>query len=476
MPDRTAKFRLGVFVAAALVTLAGLVVLFGGTPRLFTSRVAYTVTFAEAPNVAPGTPVRKSGVRIGEVTAVDLDPNTGQVQVRFKVEPKYLPRTSDEATIFRGLLSGDTSIDFIPKVGPDNQPLPTTGEPYPPGSVIPGVTPINPSTLFRQASGALPSAQESMARILASVQRFEQSVPRIEKAFDEIGGLARTGREFMPELRKTNEELQKTLSLGDDPADQDRAGLRTTLAELRDFLKTTKPLVEDVRRVIGTNEKDLSGAIKGIRQNSEALNEVLGGENRQAFAAALKNIQTASEDLTKAIRLAAIVLDQGEKLIKEVNARAAQAEATFRNLEVATRPLAENSDQIVKNVSVAADQLAKTLLEVRETLRVVNRGDGTLQKLIADPSLFNNLNDSAASLNRTLLRAEKIAQDLQVFADKVARRPEVIGVGGALRPSAGLKESPTTPSPEAPLGPVPPVSNHPAFKPGQQTSDLPPKR
>jgi hypothetical protein len=29
-----------------------------------------------------------------------------------------------------------------------------------------------------------------------------------------------------------------------------------------------------------------------------------------------------------------------------------------------------------------------------------------------------------------------------VFADKIARRPELIGVGGALHPSSGLKELP----------------------------------
>jgi hypothetical protein len=39
-------------------------------------------------------------------------------------------------------------------------------------------------------------------------------------------------------------------------------------------------------------------------------------------------------------------------------------------------------------------------------------------------------------------RAEKITRDLEVFADKIARRPELIGVGGAFRPSSGLKDLP----------------------------------
>ena len=34
--------------------------------------------------------------------------------------------------------------------------------------------------------------------------------------------------------------------------------------------------------------------------------------------------------------------------------------------------------------------------------------------------------------------------DVEIFADKIARHPEALGVGGALRPSNGLKEPPTS--------------------------------
>ena len=103
-----------------------------------------------------------------------------------------------------------------------------------------------------------------------------------------------------------------------------------------------------------------------------------------------------------------------------------------------------------------------------------DRPDGTLQRVLADPSLYNNLNESAASAARVLARAEKIARDLEVFSDKVARRPEVLGVGGAVRPSAGLKESPLAPTPQPPpptvgpiAAPIPPVPGGvTSFKPG----------
>ena len=124
MADRALRLRLGLFMGGSLILLAGLVVMFGGSPQLFSTDAKYSVLFPEAPGIGPGIPIRKSGVRIGQVTALELDPESGQVRVRITVNRKYLPRKSEVATISRGLLSGDTAIDFLPKLGDDAQPVP----------------------------------------------------------------------------------------------------------------------------------------------------------------------------------------------------------------------------------------------------------------------------------------------------------------------------------------------------------------
>ncbi len=502
MSERTAKLRLGGFVAAGLAGFAGLAMLFGGAPRVFDNRAQFTILFGEAPGLVPGTPVRKSGVRVGEVTALDLEENTGQVRVTILVDKKFLPRQNEEATIFRGILSGDTSLDFIPKVTADGLPVTTRGEAYAVNAEIAGQTPINPNTLVRQASGVLPSAQESMARILNSLQRVEQVIPKVERAFDEIADFAKAGKDFVPELRETNKKVQSLISLNDPPQnpkpdDKAEGTLRATLVDIRDFIKATRPLVDDVRKVIKDNEADLTGTLKAVRKTAEGASDLLNDDNKKTLAAILKNVQTATDEVNKSLKVVTIFLDAGEKTLKELNARMPQVERTLaaaenamknaegaiKNIETATKPIAENADQIVKNVNLTADQLAKTLVEVRETLRTLNRADGTLQKLIADPMLYNQVNDAAVSLTRTLLRAEKIAADLQVFADKIARRPESLGIGGAIRPNAGLKEAPSSNPHERPILPtplsgVPPAGPVvPSYRPQltPRTNDLPPK-
>ena len=110
----------------------------------------------------------------------------------------------------------------------------------------------------------------------------------------------------------------------------------------------------------------------------------------------------------------------------------------------------------MKNLSLATQQLSATIAEVRDTVKLLNKPDGSFQRVLGDPGLYNNLNEASVNLARVLLRAEKIAKDLEVFADKVARRPETLGAGGVVRPSTGLKEAPNSPLPSSPVAPLPP--------------------
>jgi phospholipid/cholesterol/gamma-HCH transport system substrate-binding protein len=98
----------------------------------------------------------------------------------------------------------------------------------------------------------------------------------------------------------------------------------------------------------------------------------------------------------------------------------------------------------MQNLESTSDKLDKLLDDLREVLRAVAQGDGTLRRFIADPTLYNQLTDAACMVTRILPRLDRVLRDVEVFADKIARHPESLGVGGAVRPSAGLKEPPSS--------------------------------
>src|SRR5947209_20495616 len=115
MTEQGMRFRIGLFVLLSLVLLATLVTLFGSLPSLFKQYHEYVVTFADAPGVNVGTPVRRSGVRIGEVKSVDLDHDTGEVRVGLLVERPYKLHKNEQPVLVQGLLGSDTCIDVVPQ-------------------------------------------------------------------------------------------------------------------------------------------------------------------------------------------------------------------------------------------------------------------------------------------------------------------------------------------------------------------------
>lgn len=506
--QRQLRVRLGMFVAAALVSLTAMVLTFGGAPNLFSTRNKYNVFFPEAPGLAVGTPVRKSGVRIGEVTGIELDEATNRVRVRVETEAQYKPRMSEDAVITRGLLSGDTTLDFIPKADEKGNLL-AVGDPYPPGSDIVGVPPLNTQRLISQAQTAVPNANEALARFSATVAKFENVGPKAEKSLDEISSFMKSAREIVPELRETNKQVQEFIGTQAkaDPADPDQppANLRTLTKEVQEFVRAMKPLIENLNTLVKDNQGELTKVLGGLRLLLTNFNEVLNDDNKKAIsntlkaleagsrdllseenrklvADILKKVDAASGDLKETLKSARSLVDNAQKTlteldtaiksaggtfkdaqgtVKNLNARIDQVKTILDDIQKATQPLGETAGPAIKNVGTAADELAKTMAEARGIVKLLQQPDGTFGKVLNDPQLYNQLVESAAALNRTLTRAEKVAKDLEVFADKVARKPETIGIGGAIRPSTGLKESPF-----APVAPFTPFPTPPPAAPG----------
>src|SRR3954471_9457119 len=105
MDQRKQRFRLGLFVLTTAILLAVLVLMFGGSGgRLFTRQNEYVIPFKNAPGVTVGTPVRRSGVKIGAVTKVELNDQTQEVQVTIAVDRKYTVWSTDVAEISQDLL------------------------------------------------------------------------------------------------------------------------------------------------------------------------------------------------------------------------------------------------------------------------------------------------------------------------------------------------------------------------------------
>ena len=414
MNDQAIRFRFGIFVLASLILLAVLTILFGGFPNYFKRTESYTIVFANAQGIAPGTPVRRSGVRIGEVRSVALDNDTGKVQVVIGIDDKYFLRKGDRPTLMLGLLGGDASIAFTP---PEDAKLddPT---PVEPGAVLQGVTPADAGALMQRTADLVQPAREAVLEIRKVFQSIGKMTPVVEETLKDFREIGKMAKQVGPDLQKASEEIQVTARVWG------KVGERTDV-------------------LLKTNEDKIVKSIDRMEEALKRINTLFSDENQKLVQETLKNVRNGSQQLESIAKDTGELVKDTRVTLKQVSESLKKADAAIGDLQKALKPLGDRGPPILKNVDEATDNLNKTLKDLRELMQVVARGDGTVQKLLSDPALYNNLNDSAVMVTKILPRLDRVLHDVEIFADKLARHPELIGLRGAIVPSIGLKESPS---------------------------------
>ena len=410
MNEQAIRFRIGIFVLAALILLAVMITLFGGFPNYFRHVDTYTIVFKNAQGVAPGTPVRRSGVRVGEVRSMSLDNNTGNVEVTIQLEPGFNLRMGDRPTIVQGLLGGDSSIAFL--APPEGQKA--QAGLVEPGSTLDGFSQASAQTLVQKTSDVMPQAEEAMKEVRAVFKKLDQMIPLLESTFKEYQEIGKAARTMIPDLKKTNDELQITS---------------------RQWTKVGERM--DV--ILATNEEKITKAVTQIDDTLRRVGQTFSDQNQKYVSDTLKNVSTSSNRLDSIAKSTEDFLKDSQKMLRQVNNSLLRTDALLADMQTSTKAFSERSPAILKNVEESTDKLNHTMADVRELIHAVAQRDGTIQRLLSDPSLYNNINDTATIINRMIPRLNRALADLEIFADKLARHPELIGVGGAVRPSSGIK-------------------------------------
>jgi len=416
MNEQAIRFRLGIFVLGALLLLGVLIILFGGYPTYFKPANSFTVMFDNAPGISAGTPVRRSGVKIGEVRKVILEDDTGKVRIEIHVDQDYSIRLQDEPTLVQGLLGGDTSIDFVPRKIVEGKPPPAGA--VEPGSTLEGIVRPDAGTLVQQTAEVMPPAKQTLAQAKKAIMDYDKLTPLMEDVLKEYRELGKSTRAAFPDLRRTNDELQLA------------ARNWSKVGERFDVL-------------LLNNEDKIVKAIDRLQDTLKRVNEVFSDENQKNLSLTLKNVRSGTDRLDKIAQNTEDLLKDSQDTIKRVNKSLQRSDEVLQNMEKITKPMAQRSDKILQNLEESTDKLNRVLGDLHTLLRSAGRADGTLQRLLNDPALYNNVSESAALLNRILPRVDRAMRDIEIFADKLARHPEALGLGGLVRPGTGLKGPPT---------------------------------
>lgn len=371
MNERVMQFRIGMFVIVAGLVLTMLIVWFGESPTLFRDHSFVKVRYTEAPGLSEGISVRKSGIRIGEVISVDFDERPGLPDGVIVVLS-----IEGKYKLKKGIVAkinrsliGDVSIDMVP--GPESGTE----------ALVPGRT---AATAPEIAGDIAPDPSKALAAATSAFERAGSTLTAIETAANGFGAVAKKA-ENLDEFLATINETGKDISL----------------------------VARGMNKVIAENEADLRPAIVNIRQASEKLN---GAFDEETAA----NVRTAADRLASVSAKLDAGLNELKPVFTDLGTPAGKGTPTT-NLGQSLYWL----NRITANFSLLTNGLSDGKGHLNP--------NGSLQKLVTNPELFDNLSRMAASANDVFSAARPVIASIRVFADKVARDPAAISRGALQR-------------------------------------------
>jgi phospholipid/cholesterol/gamma-HCH transport system substrate-binding protein len=117
------------------------------------------------------------------------------------------------------------------------------------------------------------------------------------------------------------------------------------------------------------------------------------------------------------------------------------ADQAIGNLAEITEPISQRSDQIAANLGNALANIEGLAADLKIFARRLNNSQGTLARLVDDPSMYGKLNDTldnirlvSGNVEVITRRLQPVIEDVRVTADKLARDPAQMGVRGILSP------------------------------------------
>jgi len=190
--------------------------------------------------------------------------------------------------------------------------------------------------------------------------------------------------------------------------------------------------------------------VSTLEQTSLALKQftrTMGtAEETLTAASSLLNDPQYQQQLSSTMAALPELLNETRTTVQSIKSVVKQMDVTVSTIHTATVPLAQQSDQLVTDLALSMRNVQSMTRDLAIVSRAMNVEDGSLKKLITDPSMYQNLDRTTASLSILLQNLKPVIADLQIFSDKIARHPELLGVRGVVQGSDGIKNQKVQPA------------------------------
>ena len=443
METRANYLLIGAFTLAGFVGLL-LFFLWFGRIQLDRQYAYYDVSFPTVEGLTSASEVRFSGLPVGQVVDVALDPEgTGRIRVRLEIAAQTPVRTSSVATIeslgvtgvaFVGISSGDPADPLLAVVSDDPVPDIPSGR-----SVLQTISEDAPQILAeildvsRSISEVLgPANQERVSQILANLEAssggleqaltdFSSVTASVAQATDQIAvftdrleGIATaattaldTADETLRQVTALAERAQTTFDVGDETLrsgqralDGADAFVRGDLPRVVDELETTLASLRGQIDAVGGEATAMLTDFRATGTQATArlseLETTIGAANRMIteLTGAVDTVNAAAVSLDTFLAGDATALAQeARELLSNANEVVLAAQgvaetdlpAIIADIRRATDTAARTIESVGSDLSGAAGRTDAIAAEIEQTFRTVadtfENANGTLARL-----------------------------------------------------------------------------------------------
>jgi phospholipid/cholesterol/gamma-HCH transport system substrate-binding protein len=346
----TMAVKVGIFVVVGIILLLGLSLRVD--KKLFKKPVGSEIkaNFRDVKGLEAGAPVMLAGINVGTVSDLEFDPESGLVKVSLFIRDPYRMKKDSRASILLQSLLGQYFINI--EFGNPSAP----NLPY----------------------GGLLQTTEGLD--------INTALKMISDVGDEVKKLA----------RGLNENQESLIGQISDVIEENRENLR----------KTTASFAELGPRIDGTLD-EINGLISGVKNGQGTIGKLFTDASlytrlanaADSFSSITLDIRSGDGTLSKLI-----YSDDLSNSVQDTFKRVANAADNMNALVTENR---DKLDNFVKTLESISPKIEKSINSITEISEKINSGQGTLGKLVNDPSLYENTNSAINQIKATFEESEE---------------------------------------------------------------------
>ena len=258
------EWKVGLFLAIALVLAAALVINFSKGTNPFTDTTLLHLTTRNVDGLKRNSVVMMAGVPVGTVSAIDLDTARAIVTLDVKIKAEYEIRADAKFYIETAGFLGDKYISVIP--GANKMP------PLEDGATVACEESFDLVRTARSATDLMDELKTVASQITNIVERVDSKLLDEQTLTNLAAGLSNL-REISAKATDTIASVNRLITTNTPP-------IRDAVNNVVSFSEQLKAAGGDMQQLVATNRAIIDESLANIRQTTESLRNLAAAAER----------------------------------------------------------------------------------------------------------------------------------------------------------------------------------------------------